>query len=268
MPYSKEVEQLKEEVIKRIGFRINCNREAFAKLELNEFYVAGGALLPAEPNDFDLFPVKENDFDRLFKYGNVKRGDTTRGCIPQITTRVWETSNAVTYNIDGVKIQLCKFWNESLIDTVERFDFTHCKLGAKFERIKGRLTPMFQPVDVYVSEDFIRYKILGYSEYTGVHEKDYPLSSLLRVFKYIKRGYIRSSYDVIFKILEGILERGYKSEEDFKSQLDGIDVGIEEAQQLDANSASLKHIYYLLTGKTIRNNDIFMKNEMIGDKSE
>lgn len=264
MPYSIEVGRVFEEVKKRIGFRINSNREAFAKLGLNKFYVAGGALLPAEPNDFDLFPVKKYDFDNLFKY--VRGESMSKDLLLQSATRVWETTNAVTYNINGVKIQLCKFWNESLIDTVERFDFTHCKIGAEFEKIKHKGTTMFRPVDVYVSEDFIRYKILGYSEYTGVHENDYPLSSLLRVFKYIKRGYIRSSYDVIFKILEGILERGYRSEEDFKSQLEGIDVGVEEAQQLNANSASLKHIYYLLTGKAITNDDIFFRADMIGEK--
>lgn len=259
MSYDEEVGKLWEEIRDRIAYRINSNRKAFVKLGLESFYVAGGALLPAEPNDYDLFPVNRKDFDCFFKY---ERGEQQS----KLDAKIWETSNAVTYEIDGVKIQLCKFWNESIIKTVERFDFTHCKLGAKFELVYKNDIPIFVPVDVYVSEDFIRYRILGYSEYTGVQHCDYPLSSLLRMYKYIKKGYIRSTYDVIFKILEAFLERGYKDEEDFKQQLEGIDIGVDEAQQLDANSKSLKHLYYLVTGKTIKDDNLFERAIMFGEK--
>lgn len=260
MSYDEEVGKLWEEIRDRIAYRINSNRKAFLKLGLKSFYVAGGALLPAEPNDYDLFPVNKKDFDCFFRY---ERGEQQS----KLDVKIWETSNAVTYEINGIKIQLCKFWNESIIKTVERFDFTHCKLGAKFEvSYANKEAPVFIPVDVYVSEDFIRYRILGYSEYTGVQLCDYPLSSLLRMYKYIKRGYIRSTYDVIFKILEAFLERGYKDEEDFKQQLEGIDIGVDEAQQLDANSKSLKHLYYLVTGNTIKDDSLFEKAIMIGEE--
>jgi len=258
MPHSEEVGRLWSQIQKRIQKRIHANRHALAKLGLARFYVAGGALMPPVPNDYDLFPVGKNDFDHFFKN---ERGERES----QLNTKVWETPNAITYIIDEVKIQLCKFWNESLIKTVERFDFTHCKLGAEVRRVEKKGAPIFEVTDVYISEDFIRYRILGYSEYTGVQMCDYPLSSLLRVFKYIKKGYIRSSYDVIFKILEALLERGYTSEEDFKRQLQGIDVGVEEAEQLDANSESLKHIYFLLTGNTITDDKMFERDMMIGD---
>ena len=261
MSYDVEVGQLWEETRNRIKKRVNNNRHAFAKLGLKSFYIAGGALLPAEPNDYDLFPVGKKDFDKFF-YPN-RRKNTTLMCTPN-----WETPNAVTYDIEGVRIQLCKFWNKSIIKTVERFDFTHCKIGAQITKIDKNVgIPVFDVSDVYISDDFVRYRILGYSEYCGVHENDFPLSSLLRIFKYIKKGYIRSTYDVIFKVLEAFLERGYKDEEDFKTQLQGIDVGVEEAEQLDANSESLKHIYFLLTGETIKNDKLFETNMMIGDMS-
>ena len=260
MPYSEEVGQLWEETRNRIQKRVNINRRAFGKLGLESFYIAGGALMPPEPNDYDLFPVGKKDFDELFKW----KPDPHIG--DPISSFVWDTPNALTINSEGIKIQLCKFWNESLVKTVERFDFTHCKIGAEIGRIDIKGKKMFKVNDVYISEDFVRYRILGYSEYCGIHEKDFPLSSLLRVFKYIKKGYIRSTYDVIFKILEAFLERGYKDEEDFKTQLQGIDVGVEEAEQLDVNSESLKHIYFLLTGNTITDDKLFERDMMIGDK--
>lgn len=268
MPYSEEVGKLWEETRSRIGKRINNNRHAFDKLGLKSFYIAGGALLPAEPNDYDLFPVGEKDFDKLFNsYMSRRTNPYTGNPISSIGDLVWETPNALTINSNGIKIQLCKFWNESLIKTVERFDFTHCKLGAHIIK-RNNVSPSFFVVDdVYLSDEFVRFRILGYSEYCGIQEDDFPLSSLLRVFKYIKKGYIRSTYDVIFKILEAFLERGYKDELDFKTQLLGIDVGVEEAEQLDANSKSLKHIYYLLTGKTIKDDKLFETNMMIGDNS-
>ncbi len=263
MSYDEEVGQLWEATRRRIQKRVHVNRRAFAKLGLKSFYIAGGALMPPEPNDYDLFPVGKDDFDKLFK---TRPHPYTGDPITSTGEPIWETPNAFTISSEGIKIQLCKFWNKSLMKTVERFDFTHCKIGAKIIRVDLKGTKLFQVDDVYISDDFVRYRILGYSEYCGIHEKDFPLSSLLRVFKYIKKGYIRSSYDVIFKILEAFLERGYKDEDDFKKQLEGIDVGVEEAEQLDIHSESLKHIYFLLTGKTIKNDKLFERNLMIGDK--
>ncbi len=266
------IEKLREEIRDRIDYRVRSNRFAFARLGLEKFYIAGGALQPEEPNDYDLFPVGEHDFDRFFTH---KRGEKSS----EFNAKIWETSNAITYKINGIKIQLCKFWNSTLKDTVERFDFGHCKIGVEFKRyipkqeysdgiIKpmDNFPPVFEVVDTYVSPDFIKFRILGYSEYSGVQENDFPLSSLLRTFKYIKKGYIRSSYDVIFKILEAFLERGYKDEEDFRQQLLGIDIGIDEAGQLDENAESLKHIYYLITGEPISNLDLFSRDFLIGEK--
>lgn len=257
MSYEEEVSMVWEEIRSRIQKRLHINRLAFDKLGLNRFYIAGGALLPPEPNDYDLFPVEKGDFDRFYNPSNN----------PDISFPIWETPNSITIKKEGIKIQLCKFWNDSLIKTVERFDFTHCKVGVEVSKIwENEKQPFFKIGDVYISEDFIRYKILGYSEYAGMHENDFPLSSLIRIFKYIKKGYIRSSYDVIFKILEALLERGWKDEKDFEKQLKGIDVGVEEANQLNANAKSLKHIYYLITGNTITDNKIFERETMIGDR--
>jgi hypothetical protein len=260
--YDDEVGIIWEDIRRRIAGRVNANRYAFDKLNLDRFYIAGGALLPPEPDDYDLFPVHKKDFNKFFisKNGRRKFTELKVG---------WETPNAVTYKVGDIKIQLCKFWNESLMKTVGRFDFTHCKLGVEFERRymgrKDEPIPIFVVKDLYVSEDFIRYKILGYSEYTGIQEGDYPLSSLLRVFKYIKKEYIRSSYDVVFKILEAILVRGYKDQDDFMKQLAGIDVGIDEAQQLEDNAKILQHIYFLLTGKVIDILPLFDRELMLGE---
>lgn len=249
-----------EEVKRRITRRINDNAKAFIKLGVKQFYVCGGALLPEEPNDYDLFPIDEDDFNEKWWRTLLNKDFMT-----------WETPNATSFKIDGVKIQLCKFWNDSLINTVERFDFTHCKLGAEFHRAeyKGKKVDRFECTDVYVSDDFIRFRILGYSEYTGAHENDYPLSSLLRVFKYYKRGYIRSSYDVIFQILESFLERGYENPLDFGQQLAGIDIGQEESEGITDNMKTLMHIFFLLTGDVIEDSDIMWGTTTkfsIGDK--
>jgi len=254
----KEVNQIFE---KRLHKRLNSKPvfSALETLELERFYIAGGALLKEEPNDYDLFPITENNF----KIGWDKEKESMY--------KVWETVNSVSFLINNVKIQACKFHNKSLEELVERFDFTHCKVGAEIER-QNIATPSGKRIayvikDLYISQDHLRYRLLGYSEYCGVQPNDYPLSSLLRVFKYYKRGYIRSSYDVIFKILEAFLERGYDSQLDFERQLRGIDLSPEDAEQIDENRQALMHIYYLLTGKTIDDWKVIFNNSLkIGDK--
>jgi len=249
--FEEEVTMVENEISKRIQMRLNDNRLAFAKLNIPRFYIAGGALHKEEPNDYDLFPVVEKDFNSHFNISQEKQSN--------LKAKIWETPNAVTYKIDGITIQLCKFWKPTLAETVERFDFTHCKIGVEVNRVRyGRDSYAFLVSHSYVSPDYIRYRMLGYSEYNPKADC-YPLSSLLRIGKYMNKGFIRSPYDVVFKILESFLERGYKSRQDFLDQLKGIDVGIDEAQRLTENAHILKHIYYLLTGDVIPQEEIVQK---------
>lgn len=230
------LKELMEQVGARISNRINDNKEAFNQLRIDRFYVAGGALLEAEPNDYDLFPVETNDFNGLF--GNTG-------------TNIIHTANASTYNINGIKIQLCRFYYDSLQKLVDRFDFTHCKVGAEFVKDTRGGIPFFVLKDVYVSKDFIRYKLIGNSEYCK--DNDYPLAALVRMHKYVKQGYIKDVSSNVFRILEAILQRGCKSELDFSCQIRGLYLGEEESIVFHKNKEVLNHIYYLLTGKVMEN---------------
>ena len=242
-----DIIKIEQRIIKnRLQKRIRERQPTLLALNFDCFYIAGSSLLEAEPNDYDLFPtiLRYEEFNKYFSY-------------PKSTPFYkWNTINSISLENDGKKIQLCKFKSRSLEDLVERFDFTHVKLGAKVDRKPIGGGYIYVVNKVYLSPDYIKSRILNRSHYTGVQKDDYPLSSLIRTYKYYQRGAIKNIYDVLFHILESFLERGFKSEEDFYNQLSAIDLGIDEAIGLDENRKRLTHIYYLLTGEVLQDFDI------------
>lgn len=77
---------------------------------------------------------------------------------------------------------------------------------------------------------------------------EYPLSSLIRLVKYAKRGLYPKRRDYtadILRILTAIIERGYSGYEDFKDQLDAIDLGYEGEETVALWNALRDHLLYL-----------------------
>lgn len=78
---------------------------------------------------------------------------------------------------------------------------------------------------VYYTDEFVLANVVRRTTYTG---SEYPLSSLVRLFKYAKRDKLTrvGVAQAAMKTMKDILARGYENYDDFKSQLDAVDLGI------------------------------------------
>jgi hypothetical protein len=176
----------------------------FSSISLSDFYIAGNSLNTSTPKDFDLFPVDSNDFEDL-EVSDVLLA---------------KTRNAKTLKISGKIVQLCSYYHESLADLVESFDFAHIKLGAKVH-IGTDAKKNIQ--EIYISPDWVKSKLMESTFFTG---SDYPLSSLLRSYKYVNRGDYGNlkPFSDTLQILCDIVNRGFKDRVDFLDQLEAIDL--------------------------------------------
>ena len=203
---TKFEEQICTQLAQRIEARMPFAYKIYDKV--GSFYVAGNSLNEEVPNDFDLYPVWKNQFDDV----RSKIGEDNVVCV---------TKNAVTAKIDGHTVQFCNYFKNSLDELLESFDFAHVQVGARFTKALDG-----SPIsNVDFTPNWLVAKSTGQTFYT---HSEYPISSLIRINKYIKRGnYIGKSYirDVI-RILTDILNRGIEDYEDFKDQLDAIDLGL------------------------------------------
>lgn len=192
---------------------IRCIKEAKGLLDTGEYFIGGGCLSDHEFNDIDIYPVGEEKF--IIPLSNVEI--------------LSETKNATTIKGKFRPLQFCNYKKSSLEDLVKSFDFSHIQVAA---HIKDGIVK-----DIYWSEDFLYSKAANNSHFIG---SEYPLSSLVRLLKYYRRGNLTKSSAIksIVDILSAIVRRGYKTYEDFKDQLDAIDLGLvpEDFTELDKQS--------------------------------
>lgn len=212
---------------KRINKRIPLN---FIQSNIcSDFYVAGNSLNKEAPNDIDIFPIDKKPFE-ICSWKSSNFSDSIKV--------ICKTKNAITTKICQndvfYTVQFCNYFHESLKDLVESFDFSHVQVGAEIRR--NNLT-----YPVYFSEKYILSKMIQSTEYVG---SEYPLSSLVRMAKYIKRGdFAGKSYIFsMFKILNDIIERGFFNYQDFKDQLDAVDLGLlpEDFQEMNKDDMLMK----------------------------
>ena len=170
-----------------------------------EVYLAGNSLNSSSPNDFDFFPV--NSDDSLLRLKNI----------------ICKTKNAITFKIEESTVQFCKYHHESLKELVDSFDFSHIQIGAYlvFDDKIGD----YQIKEIYFTDAWIESKILENSNFVS---SDYPLSSLIRSYKYAQRNDLKGKSYIgsVIKILAEIVKRGFKDYEDFKDQIDAVDLGL------------------------------------------
>ena len=176
-----------------------------------DIYVAGNCLNQQPPHDIDLFPV-----DKL---------TTIDGSVECIHS----TRNADSVKTDdGTIVQLCKYYHPSLDTLVDSFDFAHIQIGAKVH-VASRSVSM-----IYYTDAWVEAHAVESTWFTG---SQYPLSSLIRLNKYVKQGafggkaYIPSALN----ILMAIIERGVTSYDDYKDQLDAVDLGLVERDVAGVN---------------------------------
>ena len=200
-----------------------------------KYYVCGNSCNAAIPNDYDIYPVdKSFNFDVIKCHTKVKGHDIKVIC---------ETKNALTMNINGVVVQFCSYHKNSLEELVESFDYAHIQVGIKVVS-EWHLDDdtLFYTYDtshieqVYTSSAYIESHVLGTTWFTG---SEYPLSSLIRHTKYNSRGNFATKAEStanILSILTAIIQRGFRSYEDFKDQLAAIDLLLLSEEEHNAAS--------------------------------
>lgn len=187
------------------------------------FYMAGGCLT-GRISDIDLFP-----------------GSTpVPAPVPDLPV-IFETRNATTYQAQDWPIQVCRYQHNSLKELVDSFDFAHIQVGVSIEHTGGEGGNLVVQ-DVYFTDAFVDSRALGISWFTG---SQYPLSSLMRAGKYYKRGDIpKGSYTrAMLDIVADIFERGFRSYDDFKDQLDAVDLGLVPEESEDISHAELLKLF-------------------------
>lgn len=200
-------------------------RVPFAQLQaagINEFYVAGNSLNKQPPNDIDIFPIdKLFTMEQASKLGNVvsstKNAITVKVAFDKtVHHQTVDGQNEIEVNGKTITVQLCNYLHENLEKLVNSFDFAHIRIGAKVTS---------KNIDVYYTEDYEDAKLCQSTEYIG---SEYPLSSLIRAFKYAKRGDFAGNSHIfsVFKLLTDVFHRGFDDFDDFKDQLDAVDLGL------------------------------------------
>ena len=226
--YKEIIERRLENRLKGITYHISS---MLGEYEEHSIYIAGNSLNRQKPNDFDIYPTHKNQFDSL--------------CLENYNV-LMKSKNAITVRIpeNGKIIQFCKYFKKDLKALVNSFDFAHIKLGAKIQIEKEDFND-FYIKDLYLSKDYICSKVSEGSFYTG---SEYPLSCLMRIFKYQKRGdFAGKSYMAeTIKILSDIISRGFDNYDDFKNQIDAVDLMWMPENLEDSDFEELKNLFDLL----------------------
>jgi len=164
-------------------------------------WVAGGALLRAEPNDIDI-------------YAKPAFNATTFGSISSAMTdqpKRWHgveirltTVNAMTLMVEGRKTQLCTMEAPTLMDLISSFDFSHCQIGAEV------YLPTLSIRSIQYTPAFIDFAL---SQTTVYRSSPNPFGSLLRSYKYVTRGHFtkKSWEESILAIVEDIVRTGLQN---------------------------------------------------------
>lgn len=212
-------EKIKEQIIRRAENRIPFEVIGLMFNQCDGFIVAGNSLNREKPKDFDVFPINNK---KVFCFEVIKDNIKSE-LLKKRCHFICETPNALTVQADDVIIQFCKYAKETPQKLIESFDFAHCQIAVEFENRGNDSTPIIHAV--YFTDDWLIAKASDSTYYTG---SEYPLSSLMRLVKYARRDMFSGNqykYEML-KILLDIINRGFEDYEDFKDQMDSIDLGL------------------------------------------
>lgn len=210
-----------EHIENRAIYLMQRLRPFLAEGPLTMFYIAGGALV-GQPNDVDIFPCPYSAAPVF------------------LAPVVSKTKNAITYDTEPWPVQVCSYTADTTRELVESFDYTHIQVGAKI-RATSKVCSV---LDVAYTPGFILAAVSGQTKFTG---SEFPLSSLLRAGKYYKRELMTSrQYTAnILTAVTAVIKRGFANWEDFKNQIDAIDLGL-VADDLEGTQQELHELYYAL----------------------
>lgn len=221
---------IKETVSKRVFVRLNAEfMHELAKL-YSSIVIAGNSLNTDTPHDIDVYSDGSKKFDLVMLKDMFDQMDSSY----RVSIKS-ETKNALTVSVSGQIYQFCTYTKNSLSELVESFDYAHVQIGARVEI--GTNDPLYVS-DVYCTDKYIASLVTGVSEYT---KSEYPLSSMLRSFKYRKYEQLtsRAWKESVVKSLTDVILRGFENYADFKDQLDAIDLGLVK----DVNGDLARNLY-------------------------
>ena len=217
---------IRERFINRFG-PLASTVSILLSYDYDEFWVAGSSLLRPTPNDYDIYAYDG------FNFADIK----ARAKSFENVNILWESKNTLTLGINGTKVQFCNYKKKSLQELIESFDFAHVQIGIAvsiewapgdpedgggFDRVTyGKIQTSLEWHDAMIEQE---------SKYT---HSEYPLSSMLRVHKYRQRDWLsaQQSKTSILQTLADVIDRGYKDYQDFKDQLQAVDLRLLEPEQ-------------------------------------
>lgn len=204
------------------------------------FALAGGCLVTDHPNDYDVYPMSKyyKSFDRRSIKAGLESLKRTHDCAV-----LFESRNALTICVDGKHIQFCDYVvmspsvpdKPSLVELVRSFDYTHVQVGVSFTPTEDDNGSINTPeVDlIYYTDDYLETLVTKQTKYSGT---EFPLGSLIRLRKYDNRGlFPLSRYRrTVLDILADIIRRGFKDYDDFKKQLEAVDLRVLTKDESDS----------------------------------
>jgi hypothetical protein len=235
------MEQDFENIIRaRVEQRVPIQQLKNAGIE--EFYIGGNSLNKDTPNDIDIFPSDGKYFNnsQAAKLGTIVCCTTNAITVRVGISKLYnhhqiERVGEIVGEDKTVVVQLCNYIHNSLPELVESFDFSHIQIGAK---VKNSLVN-----ETYYSKAYLNSKLCQSTEYTG---SEYPTSSLIRSYKYAKRGDFAGNSHIVsvFKIMNDIFQRSFDDYEDFKDQLDAVDLGLVVGSEEDSKTSDYLVDFY------------------------
>jgi len=218
----------------RLLKRLMPFKDLIGRLGIKQFYVGGSVFLESY-NDVDVY-FQKYSFESSSLLPQLRE-------IPECNIIV-STANAITVRFNNKILQFCRYEKESIEELIDSFDFAHTQIGASVLTDSNE-KDYFLIAGLYYTEAFKTFRMTGETHYTGT---EYPLSSLVRIFKY-KKYFIGRSYIIpVIQILNDIISRGYYDYGDFLDQLNAVDIGLLPEEINDAQE-DLVTLFNLLEGK-------------------
>lgn len=182
------------------------------------FYIGGGCLVMDKPNDYDIFVQDpEEVYQTHFNVGYEL---------------VYKSKNALTIKKGKYIIQLCNYWKPTLKELVDSFDFAHIQVGVTIgnfdENYSYYETSEDRVINVYYTKAYVESLLTGRTRIANTR-LEYPMSTVLRTQKYFERG-LMSKKNYICQMVYAMSQvclRGIKNYEDFKDQLEAVDLMFE-----------------------------------------
>jgi hypothetical protein len=225
---AKQIEKLLHGVFS--NFFESINNEEIKKILSENTFITGGCIpsmmMNEFVNDFDVYFEKQEDVNKVKKYYKSQIIDKTKKFHVKLIT-----DNAI--NLSD-KIQLITRFTGMPEEVTKNFDWAHIKSYYKY------------PDKLVIIPDTYRLIVEKELIYTG---SKYPLSSLLRLKKYIKKGWNVSTKTMVHIVLDILKEFNKNKKESIKQK--SFSEMIEEFQENEKESKDIENEEFIIEDEQI-----------------